>query len=249
MKTEWDYTNLAKAYLKRATYSSDAIDTLFELAKIKAGDTACDVGAGVAHLTKELLSRDLQVTAVEPNDEMRKYGKLETSASANVTWFEGTGEQTGQADQAFDLVTFGSSFNVTDRLVTLAETKRILKPNGWFACMWNHRDLDDPFQHEIESIIKSHIDGYNYGTRREDQTEVINQSGLFEDVHYIEGQVEHYQTKEDLIEAWRSHATLERQAGDKFSAIIDAIQALVDGYPEDKIKVPYTTRMWCAKLK
>jgi len=249
MKTEWDYTDLAKAYLKRATYSSDAIDRLFELGNISPDSQACDVGAGVAHLTKELLKRQLKVIAVEPNDEMRKYGKLETQDEPKVSWFEGTGENTGQADNYFDLVTFGSSFNVTDRLVTLQETKRILKDKGWFACMWNHRDLNDPFQSKIEDVIKSHIDGYNYGTRREDQTDIINQSGLFEEVHYIEGNIDHMQSKEDLVEAWRSHATLERQAGDKFPQIIDAIQALVDAYPEDKIKVPYTTRMWCAQLK
>ena len=49
-----------------------------------------------------------------------------------------------------------------------------LKPRGWFACMWNHRELENPIQSKIESIIKERVSGYGYGTRREDQTEVIN---------------------------------------------------------------------------
>ena len=72
----------------------------------------------------------------------------------NVLWHEGIGEETGQKSNFFDMVTFGSSFNVCERNKALLETSRILKPNGWFACMWNHRILEDPIQSEIESIIR-----------------------------------------------------------------------------------------------
>ena len=52
--------------------------------------------------------------------------------------------------------------------------------------MWNHRNLDDEFQQKIENVIKTNIDGYNYGSRREDQTEIINRSKLFGEVYKIE---------------------------------------------------------------
>ena len=45
MKTEWDYSNLAKAYLKRPDYSDEAINSLLSETSIKGGDTCCDVGA------------------------------------------------------------------------------------------------------------------------------------------------------------------------------------------------------------
>ena len=57
------------------------------------------------------------------------------------------------------LATCGSSFGVVDRAATCREVARILEPQGWFACMWNHRDLDDPLQKEIESFIKASIHG------------------------------------------------------------------------------------------
>ena len=41
-------------------------------------------------------------------------------------------------------------------------------PNGWFACMWNHRDVEDPIQKNIENIITSFIPNYDYGLRRQD---------------------------------------------------------------------------------
>jgi ubiquinone/menaquinone biosynthesis C-methylase UbiE len=249
MKTNWDYTELAEAYLQRPQYSDQAIDQLMEISQVKSGSRACDVGAGVAHLTLKLADRGLKVTAVEPNDAMRERGIQRTSHLSDVEWFEGTGEQTGQESSAYDMVTFGSSFNVTDRTLAMVETRRLLKDGGWFACMWNHRDLDDPVQTAIEDIIKSAIPEYGYGSRREDQTAVINGSGLFHDVHYIEGGVTHTQSVPDMVEAWRSHGTLHRQAGDRFTGIIEDIETMLKGLNKDQIVIPYTTRMWAAKVK
>ncbi len=249
MKTEWDYTDLAEAYLKRPDYAQTSIDKMLETAGVKKGDAACDVGAGAAHLTLKLAEYGLNVCAVEPNDAMRKNGIQRTSQYQNVQWFEGVGEHTGMESNKFDLVTFGSSFNVCNRQEALLETKRILKSNGWFACMWNHRDLNDPLQMEIEDILKTQIDDYKYGTRREDQTEVIDQSGLFKDVICIEGTVVHEMSSEDFVEGWKSHGTVQRQSKDKFAFINEEIRKVVEAKGEKYIKVPYTTRIWMAQVK
>ncbi|KAF1311248.1 methyltransferase [Pseudomonas sp. SG-MS2] len=249
MKTEWDYTILADAYLKRPDYADAAVDAMLSLAGVEKGDRFCDVGAGVAHLTMMLADRGLEVIAVEPNDAMRNNGIKRTVNLANVAWYEGTGEATGQPAEAFDMVTFGSSFNVCDRQQALKETARILKPRGWFACMWNHRHLDDPIQARIEAIIKERVPGYGYGTRREDQTAVIDESGLFGPVVHLDARVTHQQTFEECLEAWRSHATLERQAGAKFDEVISAIDDYLKNIGTTSIKIPYSTNIWVAQLK
>lgn len=249
MKTEWDYTDLAEAYLKRPDYAQEAIDKMLATAGVKKGDMACDVGAGAAHLTLKLAEFGLNVCAVEPNDAMRSNGIKRTEKYKDVQWFEGVGEHTGMEDSKFDIVTFGSSFNVCNRQEALLESKRILKPEGWFACMWNHRDLNDPLQVEIENILKKEIEGYSYGTRREDQTDVINESGLFNEVIYIEGTVLHEVLAEDFIEGWKSHGTVHRQSKDKFDDINKQIRNVVESKGEEYIKIPYTTRIWMAKVK
>ena len=246
---EWDYSDLAAAYAKRPDYADAAIDKVLEIAGLGAGAAALDVGAGVGHLTIMLAERGLNVTAVEPNLAMRERGRGRTAPWRDVRWGEGTGEDTGMDNDAFDLVTFGSSFNVTDRARALAETARVLKPRGWFACLWNHRDLDDPTQSEIERIIRARLPEYDYGTRREDQTAVIAASGLFEDATAIEEPVRHTQSIAGCIEAWRSHATLQRQAGDAFTAIVDDIEAMLTAAGGTEIVVPYTTRVWIARLR
>lgn len=249
MKTEWDYTTLANAYLKRPDYADAAIDAMLSIAGAEKSDKFCDVGAGVAHLTLMLAARSLDVVAVEPNDAMRANGIKRTETLANVRWHEGTGEATGQAAQAFDMVTFGSSFNVCDRQQALKETARILKPRGWFACMWNHRQLEDPIQARIEAIIKERVSGYGYGTRREDQTSVIDASGLFGPVVHLDSRVMHEQTIEECVEAWRSHATLERQAGVAFHDVVAAIEDYLRGLGKPTIQIPYSTNIWVAQLR
>jgi ubiquinone/menaquinone biosynthesis C-methylase UbiE len=247
MKTEWDYTNLADAYLKRPDYSDAAIDAMLAIARLQGG-SICDVGAGVAHLTLMLAARGYQVTAVEPNDAMRANGAKRTASLSNVHWFEGTGERTGREKGVFDMVTFGSSFNVCDRQLALRETARILKPKGWFACMWNHRRLDEPVQARIESIIKESVPEYGYGTRREDQTAVIEASALFGPVVHLDAGVVHQQTVAECVEAWRSHATLARQAGDTFPSVVQRIQDYLLSLHRDTIQIPYATNVWIAQL-
>jgi SAM-dependent methyltransferase len=247
MTTTWDYSNLAAHYLTRPDYAPAAIDQMCRLTGAGRGTEACDIGAGSGHLTKELLRRGMNVTAIEPNAEMRKVGEAVTADSA-ATWGEGTGEQTGQPARAFDLVTFGSSFNTTDRPSALRETARILKPGGWFVCLWNHRDLNDPLQAEVEDFIKSSISGYGYGVRREDQTPIIVASGLFAEPQYIEASYVATVKADDYVEAWRSHGTLARQAGAAFAGVIVGIEQIVrrQGGP---LRVGYTTRLWAARLK
>jgi ubiquinone/menaquinone biosynthesis C-methylase UbiE len=250
MKTQWDYTELATAYLKRPDYADSAIDSLLAQTGVARGARVCDVGAGVAHLTLKLLQRGLDVVPVEPNDAMRALGSQRTRGDfPSTSWREGTGEQTNQASDAFDLVTFGSSFNVTDRPVALLESRRILRANGWFACMYNHRDLADPLQDSIERVIREHVADYQYGTRREDQTPVIEQSRLFGPVQLIDGRIVQRQSRSDCLTAWRSHATLQRQAGARFSHVVSSIEALLAAQPGDMLEVPYTTRIWFAQVR
>lgn len=243
----WDYSELAKPYLKRPAYSPPGLDAMLTIMSARPGVEICDVGAGIGHLSIPLAERGYRVVAVEPNDAMRGIGADRTKDIANLSWRAGTGQETGFADNSFDVVTFGSSFNVMDRATALTETSRILKPGGWFACMWNHRDLDDPLQTEVEDLIRSSIANYDYGTRREDQTSIIVASGLFEKPYRIEAPILHRVSSEDWIEAWKSHATLQRQAGDDHLSIVSGIERLLEAKGLSEIEIPYTTRIWIAR--
>jgi ubiquinone/menaquinone biosynthesis C-methylase UbiE len=247
-KVDWDYTEHASHYDKRADYSYDAIRDLLTATGCTSQTPVADIGAGTGKLTKELLKHGLTVKSIEPNDAMRAIG-IRNTQGRPATWSVGTGESTGLPTSSVHAAFFGSSFNVVDQTAALSEVARILSPFGWFACMWNHRSLVDPIQQNIESIIKSYIPGYTYGLRREDPTSVINSSGQFSPAQSIERTFEWEMLASDIVVAWKSHATLRRQAGSDalFEAIITDISKYLSSLPTT-IKVPYTTRIYFGQL-
>ena len=111
--------------------------------------------------------------------------------------------------------------------------------------MWNHRDLNDPFQMKIEHIIKRHIPGYEYGSRRVDPTEVLTPPDFLSRLKK-QGTFVSRMTRDDVITGWKSHASLARQANDKFADIIAEIASLF--CDASTIDVPYTTCAWVAEL-
>lgn len=244
---KWDYTELAATYTQRPSYAPAAIDRIVA-APGKPAPRVADVGAGNAHLTVDLLARGCVVDAVEPNEAMRTIG-IERTKGGTVTWHVGAGEETGLETGAYDLVTFGSSFATTDRLLALSETARILRDRGWFTCIWNHRDLDDPIQGQVESIIRRRIPDYGYGVRREDQAPVIIESGLFEEPVTLRERVVHQVPVDDWLAAWRSHGILESQAGDQFPAILNDIDSYVQSLGSDRLEIPYETVGWITRLR
>lgn len=249
VKVEWDYTEHAQHYDKRADYSELAISKLIAMTECQKDKLTADIGAGTGKLTKELLKLGLEVISVEPNAAMREFG-IKNTLGQKVEWCVGTGEDTGIKDRSVQAAFFGSSFNVVDQQRALIEVKRILEPKGWFACMWNHRDLDEKIQTDIELIIKGKIKNYSYGSRREDPTEAINKAGLFGEVKKIEERFMTEMTRDEILIAWKSHATLRREAGSDtvFDSIISDIENYLSLIPEP-VLVPYFTRIYTAQLK
>ena len=92
----------------------------------------------------------------------------------------------------------------------------------------------------MEDIIHKYIPNFDYGKRRQSPVTLIGNSGYFGPVKNIEERFITDMKKVDIIDAWKSHDTLFRQAGGKFNQIIDVI---AEELPLDVYKVPYHTRI------
>ncbi|EGJ28726.1 methylase involved in ubiquinone/menaquinone biosynthesis [Moorena producens 3L] len=62
---------------------------------------------------------------------------------------DGTAQQTNLPDASIDLVACFQSFHWFDPEPTLLEFRRILKPTGQLAVVWNDRNRQDDFTKKI----------------------------------------------------------------------------------------------------
>ena len=250
MKAIWDYTSVAKYYNKRPSYSKKGIEWMFNIAGIHNNSTICDIGAGTGTLTSMLAANECRVIAVEPNDAMRAIGEVNTNNYTNIEWVNGVGEATTLPSNMFDLVTYGSSFNATNRSASLKEAYRILKEDSWIACMWNHRDTDNEMQYKIDTIIKHYLPDYDNdknGKRHEEQDSVILSSGLFHDIRKCSYKFEYRFSCTDYIESWKSHGTMHSEWKRYSEQIINDIAELLNKETTGSIIVPYITKIWMGK--
>ncbi len=128
---EQKFTGKAELYEKfRPSYPDELIDFLYENACCEA---VADIGAGTGKFTRCLLKKPWQVTAVEPNADMR--GKL--AEIGGITVVDALAEDTGLADNSVGLVTAAQAFHWFDRKKFSAECKRILCDGGKLAVVWN----------------------------------------------------------------------------------------------------------------
>lgn len=248
---QWDYSQQARYYHARPNYAPRAIDALVERIGFtnRATVRVADIGAGTGNLAALLAERGFRVFAIEPNLSMMAEG-LRAHAELPVFWKLGDAERTGLETASMDWLTFGSSFGTADRGRILEEVRRVLVPGGWFTCMWNHRDLErDPMQARVEQIIRVHYAGYSHGVRREDQRPVLERSGLFDHIDYIEEHFTHETTIEQYQDAWRS---VKNNMWDMNTAqgraLVERILAdIANEFGNEPLRIPYTTRIWTAR--
>jgi ubiquinone/menaquinone biosynthesis C-methylase UbiE len=110
-----------------------------------------DVGAGTGKLTRALLARGLEVTAVEPLEGMRETLAAQLPEARAVA---GSAEALPLADDSLDLVTFAQSWHWVDEEPALAEAARVLRPGGTLACIWNFRDDECDWMNELGKLIR-----------------------------------------------------------------------------------------------
>lgn len=248
MIVDWDYSGLADAYARRPGYAREALVSCPVIEGLEEGARVCDVGAGTGHLTSSWLQLRFRVVAVEPNRDMRRAGRARLSGSGDVGWLSGYAESLPVASGAFDLVSFGSSLNVTLADRALSEAARVVRPGGGLVCAWNHRQLDDLVQRQIQRVIEMAVPGFSHGTRRSAWEPRIAESGWFENVSRTERAFVARTTKTAWLEAWKTHLSLARQAGEGFAKVLaDIGRVLDDAGAGEEIGVPYVTRVFSAR--
>ena len=125
----------------RPGYPAAAVDALLELAKLRPGARALEVGAGTGQLTIPLARRGLVITALEPGPRMAAFLAEKLEAYPGVRVVSARFEKANVAPSSFDVVVSATAFHWVDAAVRYRLAARALRPDGTLALVRNDHVL------------------------------------------------------------------------------------------------------------
>ena len=149
------FADRVDAYVRaRPDYPVAVIELLRTHAGLGPGTVVADVGAGTGILTRMLARTGATVHAVEPNGPMLAALIAELDPSSTVRTHRRPAEATNLSDAGIDLITAAQAFHWFDRDAARSEFRRILRPSGWVALIWNSRQTDSsPFMAGYQGLL------------------------------------------------------------------------------------------------
>jgi SAM-dependent methyltransferase len=135
----------------RPGYPPEALAWIAEAFDLREGRTVLDLGAGTGKLTRQLVETAAHVVAVEPGDAMR--AELER-AVPQAEALRGSAEEIPLPDESVDAITVGQAFHWFRHDEALPEMRRVLRPGGGVALLWNTRDPDSPLVQEVGHVLE-----------------------------------------------------------------------------------------------
>jgi ubiquinone/menaquinone biosynthesis C-methylase UbiE len=116
-----------------------------------------DVGSGTGFLTVLFLRNGNPVFAVEPNREMRQAAERSLASWPNFHSVDGAAEATRLPDASVDGILVAQAFHWFDHAKSIREFRRITKPGGFVALIWNARKASgSPFMADYERIVTTY---------------------------------------------------------------------------------------------
>ena len=130
----------------RPPYPPEALDWLLP----PGARRVLDLGAGTGKLTRELVSRGLDVVAVEPLAGMRE--QL-SRVLPGTPVLDGSAEHIPLPDGSVDAVLAAQAWHWVTPERAAPEVARVLRPGGPLGLVWNERDGREPWVAELNRIV------------------------------------------------------------------------------------------------
>ncbi|WP_394938763.1 class I SAM-dependent methyltransferase [Psychromicrobium sp. YIM B11713] len=109
-----------------------------------------DLGAGTGKFTERLVERGLQVTAVDPSEDM--LAQL-NSRFPEVSTIVGSAEDFPAAEESVDAVFVAQAWHWFDAPAASRRIGRVLRPGGRLGLIWNQLDVRIPWVHRLSRIM------------------------------------------------------------------------------------------------
>lgn len=240
------FSNRVENYVKyRPSYPTEVLGVFRNEMGLTSESVIADVGSGTGISSKLFLANGNVVYGVEPNAKMRSAASEFLASYPNFYIIDGTATATNLFNRSVDIVVAAQAFHWFDPEPARDEFKRILKPGGWVALMWNERQLNTTsFLTEYEQLLLKFANDYT--KVRHDN---INESTL---ASFFEGEYRTatFANKQVLdfegIKGRVSSSSYMPAEGDlNYSAMVKELHTLFDKHAEsDKIAVFYDTNVF-----
>lgn len=171
----------------RPTYASQLIEYLFRKVGFNKNSIIADIGSGTGIFAKQIVDFCDTVICIEPNEDMRRVAHRNLSSYPNIQIVDGDAENTKLGNNSVDFITAAQSFHWFDTDKFLAESKRILKPNGKVFLVWNVRDSESELCKENYRIFDNYcpqFKGFSGGLIKNDKRIVKYFSGKYETIEF-----------------------------------------------------------------
>jgi ubiquinone/menaquinone biosynthesis C-methylase UbiE len=236
------FSDRASDYAKyRPSYPPEAIAQILNDLGDPTQIVAADIGAGTGISSRLLGDRGCSVWAIEPNAIMQE------SAVPHplVQYQQGSAEQTGLPDASVHLVTCFQAFHWFHPETALAEFRRILKPSGRLALVWNNRDQDDAFTNEYSELM-SRASNHHPAL---DRPEYLPKNSIFPLVREYRFTLTQMHSLDGLIGNAKSRSYIP-QAGSEYEQLLLDLKALHDRWTDDQgmVSLKYQTKIFIADL-
>jgi SAM-dependent methyltransferase len=123
----------------RPSYPAAAIDALLDYGGLAPGSRTVEVGAGTGKATELLAARGLDVTAIEPSEEMAAVARIKLARWPGVAIVISAFEA-WQPGERFDAMVSVQAWHWVDPAVRYARAHQALAPGAMLAAVWSFPD-------------------------------------------------------------------------------------------------------------
>lgn len=256
MKCNSDRTNylafnpIAELYDEvRPGYPKELYRDILSYVPVRSGISALEIGCGTGQATVPFAEAGLNITAIEPGDQLADLTRKNTRQFKGIDILVSTFEEAQLPVSHFDLVYSATAFHWVAPSVAYSKTSEILVDDGVLAVFWNlmpefeaefENDLSAIIQEVETSLIQSTFGKPSAESIREGFAE-LQESGYFQDAEQriyawdLEMGAEAFTA---LLETFANYQTLPKS---KKELLFAAIPQLIEEKYHASIKVQYTT--------
>lgn len=251
METAERFSDRVANYIRfRPGYPPEMLGLFREKMGLSPSTVIADIGCGPGMSSELFVSAGCTVFGVEPNESMRAAAIKAFAESANFKAVDGTAQATNLGDSSVDIVIAAQAFHWFNEEPAVREFRRIVRPGGFAAMIWNERQLDStPFLRGYEELLLRF--GTDYKEVRHDNLSRKDLSKAFGSPFEAATFPNHQELDlEGISGRLRSSSYTPPEGHTDFEPMIARLKELFARYQENgKIQLLYDTNVFYTRLQ